>query len=107
MPFDITGSEIESIIYEEILKIPSRVDRGVAWLDNTAPNWRNLVDPNTLRLSSGLDCIQGQLFGCYEYAPLNEGMSVMFGFQAPTAVFIDGGLRRYFDELTNEWLSRL
>lgn len=45
------------------------VTRGVAWLDNTAPGWRDLIDVDTVDLVDYDACVLGQVFraeGCAE-----------------------------------------
>jgi len=41
------------------------VDNGAALLDERLPGWRDHIDPNTLELADGCNCILGQLFGDY------------------------------------------
>jgi hypothetical protein len=42
-----------------------RVASGVLWLDRTIPDWRTRVSPLTFNITSGCNCVLGQLFGTY------------------------------------------
>lgn len=42
--------------------VDERVERGVAFLDRTQPDWKDRVVVNTLTLSSPCDCVLGQVF---------------------------------------------
>lgn len=39
-----------------------RVKRGAKWLDENFPGWEGRIDLDTLDVSSGIDCICGQVF---------------------------------------------
>jgi hypothetical protein len=39
-----------------------RVDKGIAFLDERMPGWRNKIDLEALSMYSGCDCIVGQLY---------------------------------------------
>lgn len=39
----------------------ARVVKGAAWLDGVMPNWHRKIKPKRLELSSGADCVLGQL----------------------------------------------
>lgn len=47
------------------LQLLSRIENGVKVLDSWSPNWRTLVDWDTLSMHSLTNCILGQLFGSY------------------------------------------
>lgn len=42
--------------------IRERVERGAAWLDETKPGWRSLIDQFTLDLDDAEYCVLGQVF---------------------------------------------
>jgi hypothetical protein len=44
------------------LSATKRVANGARWLDENFPRWEQLVDPHTLEMESGSDCICGQVF---------------------------------------------
>jgi hypothetical protein len=44
------------------LTIKGRVANGARWLDENFPGWEERIDPKTLMIWSGYDCICGQLF---------------------------------------------
>jgi hypothetical protein len=78
------------------------VDLGVAFLDEHVPDWRDKVDPDTLRMTSSTDCVCGQVFGdwrffCETYRMTPE-RAIRLGFIART-----GELR----ELTEAWKAEL
>ncbi len=52
-----------------------KVQKGVAWLDETQPGWYNRIALDELRLESSRHCICGQLFGDYMSRPLEVGES--------------------------------
>ena len=39
-----------------------RVERGIAWLDQTVPAWRDTINRRTLNMASPMDCVLGQTF---------------------------------------------
>lgn len=38
------------------------VERGVKWLDEVRPEWRDLIDLESLQISSTSNCVAGQVF---------------------------------------------
>lgn len=64
-----------------------RVAKGVNFLDNIKADWREHVDVDKLDMSSGFDCIVGQVFGCYVKLSLCLDISNPFfeaiGFKVP------------------------
>lgn len=47
--------------------VQERVARGAAWLDEQKPGWEDLIDFDTLDLSSCSLCVVGQVFACGPY----------------------------------------
>ena len=45
-----------------ILTPAERVRNGARWLDENFPGWMDRIDPDTLQLNSGENCICGQVF---------------------------------------------
>ena len=46
-----------------LLPQPNKIQRGVAFLDENAPNWRGKVDINKIDMGHSQRCILGQVFG--------------------------------------------
>ena len=65
-----------------MLTVEQRVQRGIAYLDLFGPeNWRGLVDPSSLQMSTRSDCVAGQVFGDYCHLPHFYAMNVAdYGF---------------------------
>jgi len=92
---DINPSNVSEVVYA-----------GMKLLGRFIPNWRRLIDADTLDLASTRYCILGQVFGSYssglEYLAAMSGESVdeeWYGFCADedtTSL-----------ELTDEWKKRL
>ena len=76
-----------------------RVKRGARWLDENFPGWEGRIHPDTLDVSSGVDCICGQVFA-EEVQPLQERgvASVGTGF--------DVAYMTLFTE-ANSWISAM
>jgi hypothetical protein len=51
----------------------AEIERGIAWLDEVNPDWRDKINLGTLALSSLDHCVLGQVFGSYE-----EGIRIAF-----------------------------
>jgi hypothetical protein len=91
------------------IPIANRVRRGIAWLDENAPLWRDELDLSTLDIADSNDCVLGQVFQVdainaahdrghywsgFEYvldsdrftdddgAPLSEAWAARHGFEA-------------------------
>ena len=45
--------------------VKERVALGVAWLNENYPDWRERIDPATLRMSDACRCILGQVEGSF------------------------------------------
>jgi hypothetical protein len=71
------------------------VDNGAALLDERLPGWRDHIDPTTLRLEDGCNCILGQLFGDY-----GKGID-MLGVSPTQFGFVKG--RTTYERLTAAW----
>lgn len=91
------------------LTIEQRVAAGVAWLDENRSGWIDLVNLDTLDLSSCTLCVLGQLFGEYEDAPLaakytpdlaSTGPARSRGFEV---AYRTASAYREYADLTAEW----
>jgi hypothetical protein len=76
-----------------------RVSNGVELLDFYIPDWRSLIDWDTLRMENPCNCVLGQLFKSYWWNPFftkwNE--AVEYGFTCRP------GFPKEWDLLTEEW----
>lgn len=74
------------------------VDNGAALLDERLPGWRRHIDPDTLRLEDGCNCILGQLFG--DYGDAVDILAISdprrYGFTQPNP-------RTTWERLTDAW----
>jgi hypothetical protein len=62
-----------------ITTIRERIERGAAWLDEVKPEWRNLIDTETLDMHTGNACVLGQVFAVdAAVAGLSNGYSYAF-----------------------------
>lgn len=50
------------------------VRRGIAWMDEWVPDWRESINRENLDMRNGADCILGQVFGDYDEAVNNNGI---------------------------------
>jgi len=57
-------------------ELDARVHRGVEFLDEHVHDWRALIDPETLDLTSGHSCILGQCFGGFRDGREELGLSL-------------------------------
>jgi hypothetical protein len=48
-----------------VSRYADRIERGMAYLDETTPDWWKRIDLDRLRMFHCLDCIIGQLCGSY------------------------------------------
>jgi len=46
----------------EMADLERRVERGIAWLDEVKPGWRDLIDVSELDMPDANQCICGQVF---------------------------------------------
>lgn len=94
-------------------RFAEQVARGMALLDERGPtNWRKRINLNTLDVSTGEDCILGQVYGWYpdgldalgirdwDEVPANLGFRVMFVADAHT-------MNSAYAELTQTWRDAL
>ena len=54
-----------------------RIDRGVLFLDETVPNWREQIDMTSLELDAPSHCVLGQVFGSW-----GTGTCAVYEFEA-------------------------
>ena len=95
-------------------KVRERVQRGAAYLDEMDPGWHRQVDPNTLELESGRQCVLGQLHGEFRLglgrsrlislssAPRASLSPVAYGFKCVEGVSDEWQARDY-ELLTAAW----
>ena len=95
-------------------KVRERVQRGAAYLDEMDPGWHRQVDPNTLELGSGRQCVLGQLHGEFRLglgrsrlislssAPRASLSPVAYGFKCVEGVSDEWQARDY-ELLTAAW----
>lgn len=95
-------------------KVRERVQRGAAYLDEMDPGWHRQVDPNTLELGSGRQCVLGQLHGEFRLglgrsrlislssAPQASLSPVAYGFKCVEGVSDEWQARDY-ELLTAAW----
>lgn len=101
----------ESLMPKEPSEYQSRVDKGCALLNERLPGWEDKIDLEKLNLSSGCDCVLGQLSidlagkiaGSYGLA-----REVLFPGVAPLGPCIEHGFDvregpGYYDALTECW----
>lgn len=90
-----------------------RVARGVALLDEKAPDWRTQVNPDTLDMCSDTACVLGQIYGRYGSGMVALGLTsrtqgTRYGFDSWTD---RGTLSRSDDNetraLTAAWRAEL
>jgi hypothetical protein len=82
-----------------VTKIPVSVEHGAALLDERLPGWRAAIDADSLDLSSGCDCVLGQVFGDF-----NKGEAVLDLSRADSrrlGFFVSGGTT--YTRLTAAW----
>jgi hypothetical protein len=60
----------------------ARAARGAAYLDGASPGWAGRVDPATLELADGAQCVLGQLHGEFRFGLLRS--RVWDGSSAPS-----------------------
>ena len=95
-------------------KVRERVQQGAAYLDEMDPGWHRQVDPNTLELGSGRQCVLGQLHGEFRLglgrsrlislssAPRASLSPVAYGFKCVEGVSGEWQARDY-ELLTAAW----
>jgi hypothetical protein len=66
--------------------VESAVARGVAWLDQIAPNWRDRVNVNELDLTSATHCVAGQVFAEQGEREGRNGYEIMMRTLADSGV---------------------
>lgn len=105
-----------------VSELQTRVDQGVAWLDEHLPNWWHAdrpsqgfdqggpVDLDALLMNDPCSCVLGQLIGNFYRADISLDMAVACGFDAATpamAAQSNGEWRAAmsdeFDALTELW----
>lgn len=50
------------ILTTQTLALTHRVKRGIAWLDETVPDWRVVINLETLEMQRPWRCVLGQIF---------------------------------------------
>lgn len=81
----------------------AEIDRGIALLDSKVPDWREVIDKDSLEMSSPTRCILGMVFGTYRTGLDELGLTAghRHGFSLPDDVEAD------YRELTQAWRARL
>lgn len=67
----IIGDEINGITYL-IPDFSEEISRGVKFLDEVKPKWRDSINPDVLDVSSTVSCVCGQVFKNYYEGGLKE-----------------------------------
>ena len=80
------------------------IERGAAFLDEHFPGWEDKIDPETLNLEDGCNCILGQVYGAYFKGAEKLGLENI-GDRARLGFTLDGG--NHFNALTRDWLAYL
>lgn len=97
--------------------IRERIERGIAWLDQTVPAWRDAIHRRALDLSDSNDCVLGQVFYA-EAARVNDRDGFNYAmktyvsddYAAQSAWVIGHGFEadgESYDVLTVAWLHLL
>jgi hypothetical protein len=99
----------------EDLRIPERVARGVAWLDEHVRGWwlpdrEAAIDLDGMTMSQACSCVLGQLFGDYYAAPIALDEAIEAGFDTSkgrdpllTVEQWTAAISEEFSALTAEW----
>jgi len=85
-----------------VTTIDERVAAGAKWLDEHRPGWWQRIDLDTLNLGDPCQCVLGQLYGHFVYAPdeiWTNNLSFAGGFNAEV------GLRGDYDETVTEFAA--
>lgn len=60
----LTGNALSLVRRRKIEKeVSERVLNGVTFLDETVPDWREKIEPISLNVADGNNCVLGQVFG--------------------------------------------
>jgi hypothetical protein len=87
--------------------LAERVAAGASWLDQNQSGWEERIDPVRLDLSDAEDCILGQLYGGFYYAPVELDATYRYGFDIDTRSAAHGRSIDRFDQLTEAWRQLL
>jgi hypothetical protein len=100
------------------------IDAGIAWLNANRPNWREMLNKDSLNLADPADCILGQTGGYLEAvreavpavddpdwgewscALERDEWATAHGFRVAEAVDWDA-MELAYEALTAEWLTKL
>lgn len=80
----------------------NEVRKGIQWLDEEVPDWRESINRDRLDMGHIHDCILGQVFGDYDDACYTMGLPLTspdYGFYLP-----DEEISRY-PELRETWIA--
>lgn len=80
----------------------TEVRKGIEWLDEYLPEWRECIDTSILDMGHVHDCILGQIFGNYDNACYENGLPIQsteHGFYLN-----DADVHRYH-ELGETWIA--
>lgn len=82
--------------------LATRVERGIALLDQYYPRWRNVIEWDRLEMGSCFWCVLGQVFddfeaGAQELAS-HEGITLPYSDEDDTAALTDWASDRGFDK---------
>jgi hypothetical protein len=97
---------ITEILVESDL-VRERVNRGVELLDETFPDWANMVQKQILRMDHCSYCVLGQMFGIYNSGLATIGMShdaaIEHGFDFADGDFDQDEVEQRYAELEFLW----
>lgn len=90
-----------------MITVQERVQKGVEFLNEAAPEWWKVIDLGRLNLHSPCDCVLGQLFGDFGRAlgdelDLSHTQSRILGFDIAFELEPDLKLTEY-QQLTQAW----
>ena len=81
---------------------------GMVWLDETVPGWVEKIDTEKLMMSSGPNCILGQVYGdyCTGLSMRTDTWAVRHGFDVPTSTRM-GAFAEKYEALTKLWREKI
>ena len=90
-----------------MMSLHQRVDRGISWLDNNAPeDWRERIgsEPFTDEGMRGIrTCVLGRVYGSLYTAKTGLMILADYGFNSGVSI----GYDTTFEDVANEWNHRL
>lgn len=111
-PQELLEQEVVRTVVHDTDSVQSRVDRGMAVMDEHFPGWTDKICLKTFNITSSLSCVLGQVFcleGYYfggwrkmrQMGIVNDGPPAAYGFEATPPMHSD------YQALQIEWENRI